>query len=76
MVSFLEYFVFFGAAFCTEQLEMIRRIDFHMFSEILIFDPKWGFCMGYTFCIMADFQNISRLLQFFFGAVFGQNNCK
>ena len=30
---------------------MICRMDFDMFFGILIFDPKWGFCM------MADFQN-------------------
>ena len=40
MVSFLEYLVFFRAVFCTEQLEMIWRIDFDMFFGILIFDPK------------------------------------
>ena len=37
---FLEYLVFFGAAFCTEQLEMICRMDFDMFFGILIFEPK------------------------------------
>ena len=57
MVSFLEYLVFFGAVFCTEQLWMICRMDFDMFFWILIFDPKWGFCMGYSLCMMADFQN-------------------
>ena len=63
MVSFLEYLVFFGAVFCTEQLEMICRIDFDMFFGILIFDPKWGFFMGYSLCMMVDFQNglISRI---------------
>ena len=40
MVSFLEYLVFFGAFFCNEQLEMICRVDFDMFSGILIFDQK------------------------------------
>ena len=65
MVSFLEYLVFFGALFGTEQLEMICRLDFDMFFGILIFDPKGGFCM------MADFQNglISRIFSIF-GAVF------
>ena len=57
MVSFLEYFVFFGAVFWTQQLEMIFRMDFDMFFGILSFDPKWGFCMGYSLCMMADFQN-------------------
>ena len=40
MVLFLEYLVFFGAVFCTEQLEMICGIDFDMFFGILIFDQK------------------------------------
>ena len=37
MLSFLEYLVFFGAVFCTEQLGMICRMDFDMFIGILIF---------------------------------------
>ena len=38
-------------------------MDFDMFFGILIFDPKLGFCMGYSFCMMAGFQNdlISRI---------------
>ena len=36
---------------------MICRIDLDMFLGILIFDPKSGFCMGYSLCMMADFQN-------------------
>ena len=62
MLSFLEYFVFFRAVFCTEQLYMICRMDLNMFFGILIFDQKWGFCKGYSLCMMADFQNalISR----------------
>ena len=36
---------------------MICRMDFDMFFGILIFEPKWGFCMGYSLCMMADFQN-------------------
>ena len=36
---------------------MICRMDFDMFFGILIFGPKRGFCMGYSFCMMADFQN-------------------
>ena len=67
MVSFLEYLVVFGAVFCTEQLEMCFRIDFDMFFGILIFDQKGGFCMGYSLCMMADFQNglISRIFSGF-----------
>ena len=30
----------FQNALCTEQLEMICRMDFDMFFGILIFDPK------------------------------------
>ena len=46
-------------------------MDFDMFFGILIFEPKWGFCMGYNLCMMADFQNalICGILAFF-GAVF------
>ena len=42
---------------------MICRMDLKMFFGILIFDPKSGFCMGYSLCMMADFQNglISRI---------------
>ena len=36
---------------------MICRIDFEMFWGILIFDPKSGFCMGYSLCMKADFEN-------------------
>ena len=32
-------------------------MDFDMCFGILIFDPKSGFCMGYSLCMMADFQN-------------------
>ena len=32
-------------------------MDFYMFFGILIFDPKLGFCMGYSLCIIADLQN-------------------
>ena len=36
---------------------MICRMDFDMFFGILIFDPKSKFSMGYSLCMMADFQN-------------------
>ena len=46
---------------------MICRMDFDMFFGILIFHPKSGFCMGYSLCMMADFQNglISRIFSVF-----------
>ena len=55
-------FSVFWKVFCTETLEMICRMDFDIFFWILIFDPKWAFCKGYSLCMMDDFQNglISR----------------
>ena len=47
---------------------MICRMDFDIFFfGILIFDPKSKFCMGYSLCMMADFQNalISRIFGVF-----------
>ena len=46
---------------------MICRMNFDMFSGILIFDLKLGFCRGYSLCMMADFQNglISRIFSIF-----------
>ena len=63
MVSFLEYLVVFGAVFCREQLKIIFRVDVHMFFGILTFNLKGEFFMGYSLCMMADFQNglISRI---------------
>ena len=38
-----------------------------MFFGILIFDQKSGFCIGYSLCMMADFENglISRIFSVF-----------
>ena len=46
---------------------MICRMDFDMFFGILIFERKSGFCMGYSLCMMADFENalISRIFGVF-----------
>ena len=53
-------------------------MDFDMFFGILIFDLKWGFCKGYSFCKMADFQNglISRIFGVFSSGFFAQKNSK
>ena len=42
-------------------------MGFGMFFGILIFDVKSGLCMGYTLCMIADFQNalISRMFGVF-----------
>ena len=57
---------------------MFSRIDFDMLFLILIFDPKLGFCMDYSLCMMADFQNgfISRVFGVFFERFFAQNIAK
>ena len=67
MVSFVEYLLFFRAVFFREQLQIICRINFDMFFGILIFEPKSGFCRGYSLCMMADFQNglLSRIFSVF-----------
>ena len=46
---------------------MISRMDFDMFFGILVSEPKSGFCMGYSLCMMADFENalISRIFGVF-----------
>ena len=46
---------------------MICRLDFDIFLGVLIFELKRGFCMGYSLCMMADFQNalISRIFGVF-----------
>ena len=46
---------------------MIFRMDFEMSFEVLIFDTKGTFCMGYSLSMMADFQNglISRIFRVF-----------
>ena len=53
-------------------------MNFDMFSGILIFEPKRGFSMGYSLCMMADFQNgvISKIFSVFMERFFAQNNSK
>ena len=57
---------------------MICRMDFDMFFGILIFDPKSGFYMGYSLCMMADFQNglISGIFTVFLERFFAHINSK
>ena len=42
-------------------------MNFDMFYGILNFDPKRGFCMGHSLCMMGDFQTglISRIFSVF-----------
>ena len=67
MVSFLEYIVFFWSGLLHRTTVNDFRMDFDTFFGILIFDPKSGCCMGYSLCMMADFQNglISRIFSVF-----------
>ena len=46
---------------------MICRMDFDMLFGILIFEANSPFSMGYSLCMMADFQNglISRIFGVF-----------
>ena len=57
---------------------MMSRINFEMFFGILIFEPKRRFCIGYSLCMMADFQNgvISKIFSVFMQRFFAQNNFK
>ena len=49
-----------------------------MFFGILMFDPKLGFCMGYSLFMIADFENalISRIFGVFLHGFFAQNISK
>ena len=57
---------------------MICRMDFDMFFEILILDGKLGFCMGFSLCMIADFQNglISRIFGLFWSGFLHRTNLK
>ena len=76
MVSFLEYWLFFSAVFCTEQLNSCCRFIFGLFLKKKNFDPYYPFCMGYRLTKMVDFQNgfISRILAIFFRGFFAQKH--
>ena len=53
-------------------------MDFDVFFRILIFDPKWGLCMGYSLYIMADFENalISRIFGVFYSGFLHRTTLK
>ena len=70
MLSFFEYWLFFGAVFCIEQLYCASRAVFRMFLAYLIFNPKCPFCMGYSLCIEAIFGHFQNALIFRILAVF------
>ena len=73
MVSFLEYLVFFEAVFCTEQLEMICRMDFDIFFKIsfFFFIQSEDFVKAIAFAWWVIFKMVSFLeCLVFFEAVF------
>ena len=53
-------------------------MDFDMIFGNLIFDPKWGFCMGYSLCMMVDFENalISAIFGVFSSGFLYRKNSK
>ena len=55
---------------------MMCRMDFDMSFGILIFDPKLGLCMGYSPCMMVDFENglISAIFSVFWSGVLHRRN--
>ena len=57
---------------------MICTIDFDIFFSILIFEPNSRFSMGYSLCMMADFQNalITGIFRVLWSGFFAQNNSK
>ena len=56
-----------SSGFLHRKTKNTCRLDFDMFLQILIFDPKGRFCKGYRSSMMANFQNhlISRIFGFF-----------
>ena len=75
MLSFVEYYLFFRALFYIEQLQCVVETFLACFFAFLIFDIKWGFCKGYSLCLVAifgNFQNalICRIWAFFFQSFF------
>ena len=57
----------FWRGFLHRTIYMICRMNFDIFFGVLIFDSNGGFCMDYSLCMMADFQNglISRIFSVF-----------
>ena len=78
MVSFLEYWLFFPAVFCTEQLNCSCRFIFGLFLKKKIFDPDYPFAWARDLPKLWIFKMVSFLEYWlFFPAVFctEQLNC-
>ena len=65
----------FAVDFCVEHFCCGSRDVFWMFLNILIFDPTWRFCEGYTPCIIANFSDFGTLVIFRIWGVVGVDSC-
>ena len=77
--QYLKYKVFSGAVFCTQLLWCFSRVVFHMLFTILIFDPTWAFCKGYSPSIVTNFSRFSKTchssnIRCFLKRFFAENN--
>ena len=54
----------FLAVFCIEQLQCVVKTVLPCSFAFPIFDPKWGFCKGYSLCLVAIFGNFQNGLIF------------
>ena len=73
--NFQNAFIFrilavFWSCFFHRTTAMCCRNVFSMFFAFLIFDPKWGFCKGYSLCLAAIFDNFQNAFIFRILAVF------
>ena len=73
--NFQNAFIFrilavFWSCFFHRTTVMCCRNVFSMFFAFLIFDPKWGFCKGYSLCLAAIFDNFQNAFIFRILAVF------
>ena len=67
---FLNISCFLEPFFCIIQLQCASTAVFRMLFAILIFDPNWPVCKGYSLCIVAIFANFQNGLIFRILAVF------
>ena len=62
---FSNIWCFLTRFFAQSNSNVIKEIVFRKIFWILIFDPNWPFCEGYSLCTMADFHNF--LISLIFG---------
>ena len=64
MLSFFEYELYFGEVFGIKPLQRVAETFLACFFAFLIFETKWGFCKGYSLCLMVIFGNFQNALIF------------